>query len=248
MTKTKRLIIIPDVHGRVFWHEAIESNPDAEFLFLGDYLDPYGFEEISESDAFEGLKEILELKENHPNRVTLLWGNHDLHYMYPELMGSRYDFEHAERNAHMFWDHQTYFKMAFETQAGGNRFLVSHAGIGMGWIKHNFPFLKTEEINAELFNDLVGYPPFMKALEDISEFRGGNREYGSMIWADVQEQGYAVNQFPDVVQVFGHTLIGGPFNYEDRVYCLDCKRYFYLDYKDGKIYDSLDGKPVKAIG
>lgn len=51
----KRLIIIPDVHGRDFWQKAVGDNPDGEFVFLGDYLDPYGHEGIREGDAFRGL-------------------------------------------------------------------------------------------------------------------------------------------------------------------------------------------------
>ena len=50
--KDRKLIIIPDVHGRDFWRKAVEDNPGAEFIFLGDYLDPYGFEEITEEEAF----------------------------------------------------------------------------------------------------------------------------------------------------------------------------------------------------
>ena len=41
------IIIIPDVHGRKFWREAVEKYPDADTIFLGDYLDPYPAEGIS---------------------------------------------------------------------------------------------------------------------------------------------------------------------------------------------------------
>ena len=241
------LVIIPDVHGRDFWRDAVRDNPDGEFLFLGDYLDPYELEGISEAEAFRGLEDILEFKKDHPDRVTLLWGNHDLHYMYPELMGSRYDFENAERNAHMFWDHQELFKIAYETWAAGKRFLFSHAGVGMGWIRQNFPALLAEEVNATLLNDLVGHTAFMSALEDVSPYRGGDKEYGSLIWADIHEQSDLENQFPGVIQVFGHTLLGLPFNYEDRIYCLDCRRAFFLDYEDGRIYDYRDGMLVGPV-
>ena len=242
-----KLIIIPDVHGREFWRKAVRENPDGEFLFLGDYLDPYELEGISEAEAFRGLEDILGLKKKNPDQVTLLWGNHDLHYMYPELMGSRYDFDHAERNAHLFWDHQELFKMAYETVAVGKRFLFSHAGDGMGWIRHNFPALQAEDVNASLLNDLVGYPAFMSALEDVSSYRGGDKEYGSMVWADIQEQSILENQFPGVIQVFGHTLMGLPFNYKDRIYCLDCRRSFCLNYEDGQIYDCREERLVGPV-
>ena len=241
------LTIIPDVHGRTFWRDAVSTRPDDDFIFLGDYLDPYPDEGVSREDAFTGLLDIIEFKKRNPDRVTLLWGNHDLHYMYPQMMGSRYDYTNAERNARLFSVNQPLFKIAYETIAGGRRFLFSHAGVGMGWIRQSFPGLATEELTADLFNDLDGYPSFMEALGDVSCYRWGDKPWGSMVWADVQEQGYEENQLPGVVQVFGHTLIAKPFNFDNRVYCLDCCRCFRLDYHDGLIYDLSDGTLVSAI-
>ena len=94
-----QLVIIPDVHGRDFWREAVRLRTDAEFLFLGDYLDPYPHEGISRDKAFAGLLDIIAFKEANPEKVTLLMGNHDLHYLYPNLMGSRYDYVNAGREA-----------------------------------------------------------------------------------------------------------------------------------------------------
>ncbi|MDE5880282.1 MAG: hypothetical protein K2H60_01000 [Muribaculaceae bacterium] len=42
----KDIIVIPDLHGRTFWKEAVEKYPDADTIFLGDYLDPYPNEGI----------------------------------------------------------------------------------------------------------------------------------------------------------------------------------------------------------
>lgn len=238
------LIIIPDIHGRSFWRDAVERHPDGRFIFLGDYLDPYENEGVTTEEAFQGLEDIVRFKEENPDRVTLLWGNHDLHYLYPELLGSRYDFDNAERNGHFFQDHQTLFEIAHETEAAGRRFLFSHAGVGMGWLRHNFPGLKAEEVNATLLNDLVGYPAFMSALEDVSMYRCGDHAFGSMIWADAKEQGHEENRLPGVVQVFGHTQLRRPFNFENRIYCLDCRKSFRLDYQDGWIYGLWDGAPV----
>ena len=94
------LIIIPDVQGRGFWRDAVEKYPEGQFIFLGDYLDPYEYEGITTEEAFHGLEDIVRFKEEHPDRVTLLWGNHDLHYMYPDMMGSRYDFDNAVTVSH----------------------------------------------------------------------------------------------------------------------------------------------------
>ena len=232
----RKLIIIPDVHGRSFWRDTVKRNPGEEFIFLGDYLDPYPDEGYSDEDAFRCLEDIISFKKENPDRVTLLWGNHDLHYLYPEMMGSRFDIDNAIRNSHMFWDNQTLFKMAYEVQAGGKRYLFSHAGIGRGWIDANFPRLEDEDITAELLNDLVGYPEFMSALEDVSIYRKGNKKYGSMIWADPRELLKEENRLKGVVQVFGHTQMDMPYNYEDILYCLDFRQAFYLNRNDGDIY------------
>lgn len=242
----EKLLIIPDVHGRPFWREAVSAHKGMETIFLGDYLDPYEDEGISEEEAFEGLKDIIRFKEDHPDTVTLLWGNHDLHYLYPELIGSRYDIEHAERNAHYFWDHQNLFKMAYETTAGGKRFLFSHAGVGLSWIQYNFPTLPKEEITAELLNDLVGYPDFMSALGDISMYRGGDKPFGSMIWADIMEHGAKSNHLEGVVQVFGHTQVNRPLNYRNEFFCLDCKQAFIFIHSAGTISDATTMNIIKA--
>ena len=96
----KYLVIIPDVHGRAFWREAVEARPEDEFIVVGDYRDPYPKEGISDAEAFGGLQDIIDFKKQNPDRVTLLWGNHDLHYMYPDMMGSRYDFDNAVTVSH----------------------------------------------------------------------------------------------------------------------------------------------------
>ena len=244
---SSRLFIIPDIHGRDFWRETVATNPGEEFIFLGDYLDPYEDEGIGDAEAFEGLQDIIRFKEENAGSVTLLWGNHDLHYLYPELMGSRYDIEHAERNAHYFWGHQDLFKMAYETSAGGKRFLFSHAGVGLSWIRYHFPKLSEDDITAELLNDLVGYPDFMAALGDISLYRGGDKPFGSMIWADFREHGVRGNQIDGVVQVFGHTQVNEPVNFRNRFYCLDFRRAYVLDKATGEIYDTLTQERVKEI-
>ena len=55
------LLIIPDIHGRLFCISATRKYPDLPVIFLGDYLDPYTYyEEILPSEAFANFKEILD--------------------------------------------------------------------------------------------------------------------------------------------------------------------------------------------
>lgn len=47
-----QVIVIPDVHGRSFWKNAIEKHPETPIVFLGDYLNPYKSEGIT-ADEFQ---------------------------------------------------------------------------------------------------------------------------------------------------------------------------------------------------
>lgn len=238
-----KLIIIPDIHGRPFWRKAVEENPQEAFIFLGDYLDPYPQDGVTVEDAFAGLKEIVSFKESHPEMVTLLWGNHDLHYLYPELEGSRFDRINAARNADFFTEHQKDFQLAAERIVGDDRYLFTHAGVGGLWVESFLPSLLEDKITATFLNDCMKVSSFIHALSNVSYYRGGPDMYGSCIWADLQEQGELYNQLQSSIQVFGHTMVLEAFNYDNRVYGLDCQECFYLDLEQGGIY-SLESKKL----
>lgn len=71
----KKILIIPDVHGRKFWRRAIErglkENVD-KIIFLGDYGDPYGSEEISHKDALMELEDIIQFQEKQSQQGSLI--------------------------------------------------------------------------------------------------------------------------------------------------------------------------------
>ena len=62
------VLIIPDIHGRQFYKNAISEAVDKniEIVCLGDYLDPYFGDELHEDGVFAPLKELVEL-----NQLTL---------------------------------------------------------------------------------------------------------------------------------------------------------------------------------
>ena len=164
------ILILPDIHGRHFWKTAV-SNPEnyRKIIFLGDYLDPYPWEEITLHDAFENFQSIVAFKEEHPDQVILLLGNHDLHYVdkvYCDLAKStRYDYDHAARNADFFHDHLPLFQLAFQTQNGDRSFLFTHAGVTQMWYyqhESEIGSLTADHLNSLLLNNIriladVGY-------------------------------------------------------------------------------------------
>ena len=58
----KRILIIPDIHGRNFWKNSInkEFENSDYVLFGGDYLDPYPWEGITRKDAIRNFQEIID--------------------------------------------------------------------------------------------------------------------------------------------------------------------------------------------
>ncbi len=227
----QRIIIIPDLHGREFWREVVGELPaDARVVFLGDYLDPYENEWIYWTDAFKSLQDIIALKKAHAEQVTLLWGNHDLHYQFPSLQGSRYNEYKADVIRTTFEENLDCFQMAVEYAVGGKRYLFSHAGVHPEWLKkHSSLFGPADEITAETFNRLMFTDEFVEALSDVSALRGGWSRVGSMIWADMDEfAGTQLNE-SEMYQVFGHTKCsdGQPKVYGNMI-CLDCQKAFLL--------------------
>ena len=83
------MIIIPDVHGRTFWKEAVKGRENEEIVFLGDYIDPYGYEGITPEEGIIALEDIIKFKQDHPNNVHLLLGNHDAGYIWESVCSNK---------------------------------------------------------------------------------------------------------------------------------------------------------------
>ena len=227
-------IIIPDLHGREFWRGAVKDMGESDHVvFLGDYMDPYEDDWIYWSDAFKSLQDIIAFKKAHPGQVTLLYGNHDLHYLFPALKGSRFNMYQAHKLHSVFSENADAFQMAFEHQIDDRRYLFTHAGVSRMWLEtHRNIFGYPDEVTADTFNRLSFTDDFVKALADVSSWRGGSAKAGSLIWADAREFEWPGSMLPGIIQIFGHTRLDeGAKVMDGNAWCLDCQRAFYLDRK-----------------
>jgi len=227
-------IIIPDVHGRAFWRDAVKGVPEVPVIFLGDYIDPYDYEGIPDEEVFSGFEEIIELKRAYPDAVTLLLGNHDLHYVDRDLEGGRYDRLHADRNRAAILDNADLFDMAHVVTVHATRLLFTHAGLRLGWIaKHRdiFDLVKYTDwadcLN-DMWHDADRRPALLKALEDVPYSRWGRCRYGSPIWNDVDDFEDGKEELPGYCQIFGHSQQEYNPVITDYYACLDCRRPFLL--------------------
>lgn len=130
-----KIIVIGDIHGLNTWQDIIskENNFD-KVIFIGDYWDSFN---ISYEKQRNNFLNILEFKRKNPDKVILLFGNHDYHYLMMDF-GERYSgFQKAYcyiiRDELIKGIRENIFKMCHIE----NDFLFSHAGITNTWLKNN---------------------------------------------------------------------------------------------------------------
>lgn len=220
-----KILIVPDVHGRAFWHRAMELVDQVDqIVFLGDYLDPYSHEGISFDLALEEFNKILEFKKEYPDLITLLVGNYDMHYIIKDFMNcSRRNTDMLDQLHKLYNSNLDLFNLIHIE----DDWLFSHGGVYKGWMdKYEFTL---EDLNLKTF--LGSHWP---ALEDLSMYRGGYNFVGSCVWADIRES--VKNElFPGYKQVVGHTQLNDKPYITDNIACVDVRRCFILDTITGKL-------------
>ena len=69
-------LVLGDTHGRTIWKFIIDKEAPDKVIFLGDYVTSH--EGISAEIQLNNLEDILTFKEDFPDKIILLRGNHDL--------------------------------------------------------------------------------------------------------------------------------------------------------------------------
>lgn len=201
-----KIIVNPDIHGRKFWKT---DDADETFtVFVGDYLDPYPFENITVEDAIPNFKEIIEYKKQHMDNVVLLLGNHDMPYFSDKYYHlSRYHSRHSnyyhKEIQDIFLENKGLFKLAVVV----NGVLITHAGVNNHWLTNELGLSEdaTAEETADAINKMLDDESDrgMRNLYMVSWHRGGYDNYASCVWMDVHEM---TNNETTYKQIFGHTL------------------------------------------
>jgi predicted MPP superfamily phosphohydrolase len=179
-----KTVSIGDTHGKAAAETILNIiNEYDKFIFMGDYVDSPVIDNLS---MRKNLSDIIELKKKYPEKIVLLWGNHDIHYLLgkghfcsgfrPGMKQEFYEIFHS--NADLF-------QLAFE--AGG--YLWTHAGISGWWYEYRFmPFAEKQKKQAsvaELLN--TAFDKRYKAIFDIGYSRKGDFETGGPLWCDIEE-------------------------------------------------------------
>lgn len=214
----KPIVAIGDVHGLTAWKPIVDRHPDCRIVFLGDYLDPYGY--VSRPELLANLRDIIALKASRPDDVVLILGNHDMHYFCSEAtMGSRYDPWLQREAFQLFVDHFDLFQNAYQD---GNR-IFTHAGIAQSWFLDDFGGDPARPIAWQLnhASDIQ-----VRALCRVGQVRGGRRgAVGGIFWADMTELTDPLHGF---TQIVGHNRVPQVTvrtgDHENQIVFCDCLR------------------------
>lgn len=237
-----RIIFIGDPHGRDTWKKIIEKEVFDLVIFAGDYVSTH--EKITEEEQIENLKDILKYKEENPDKVILLRGNHDLQhlgYYWAECSGLFHkvlDYMSKKDVKHRFLNDTQWVYIH------GN-IIFSHAGISKTWLKDaNCPLEKLNKLNA---SEKFGFSPGSDNIFD----NHGNSIYQPLTW--IRPQALMKDAIDKYIQVVGHTPVTKITNlheYNDKVHIWLCDAlpYEYLVVEcfpgGASIYPKYVDKPV----
>lgn len=255
-----KVLCLADIHGRKFWREVISNNADKvdKVIFLGDYLDPYQNEieenpELMECKYFgdsenllKMLGDIVALKKINPDKYILFCGNHSCSYIWSKFSAAtRTDYKNWEKYHKFFLENLNLFNLVWIE----DNVIFSHAGISEGWaedflyssmkydegaeLEKNSSILETARVLKDTpLKDFNNF--YIKAISNISHYRGGDKFYGSCEWADIREHfteklsGYSPTFYENIYQIFGHTQLKEPL-INTTWACLDCRKGFIVD-------------------
>jgi hypothetical protein len=190
-------VILGDIHGSTYWKQVVADNPDCRYIFLGDYLDPYEY--VPRKELLGNLRQLIAFKQEHPQDVVLLLGNHDLHYFMEEVEAcSRFDMQMAMQVSEIFRENRRLFRFAFQN---GN-YLFTHAGISQRWFDEDF----RGDINRNIAEQLNHPTPGLQELTlfNMGRLRGGIDKNGGIFWVDIEELHEPLQGF---TQIVGHNRV-----------------------------------------
>ena len=203
------IIAIGDIHGRCGWKKIINKHLETadKIVFIGDYWDSFDLDYETQKANFN---EIIQLKKDYPEKIVLLFGNHDFHYLVDFERSSGFQSFQCQDIREMVHNavKNEYLQMCFISE----KYLFSHAGITRTWLEM---INKTQNrvIDADLGNP-VALEKFLNELllytPSVFRFcKGENNDgYGddktqSPIW--VRPKSLSQDMLRPYTHIVGHT-------------------------------------------
>ena len=235
-----KILVVGDIHGRTFWKSPVERyiNKVDKIVFLGDYFDPYPNDD-GECPSFtfmmNNFNEILDLKKANPDKVVLLYGNHDYHYASKKFddmaRSTRFNNFKSYELRQTFNENSDLFQLCYIANNENKKVVFTHAGITKFWL--DLCGIKNDENSEAEINNLKNDDEGASKLAIIGIERTWlGEKTGSPLWCDLTEFVRNEGLGKGFMQIFGHTrLKKGACASATDFACLDCEYCFILNDK-----------------
>jgi len=225
--KPKKVLIVPDVHGFDFWKKNAYKQDYDEVVFLGDYVDEW---HLTDEEIISNLTEIIEFKKQYPDKVTLLWGNHDVQYLYinRNIKCSGFRESYSAKLNEIFKRNNDLFKPIYRI----DNVLFSHAGVSEA-------YARAVELYTGISDPVDSITEAWSIRSPIcfvaSHVVGGRDQLSGFLWA---RPGELTRPLPGYIQVVGHTEANVPEYLSD-------SRYYEYDENTSVMF--VDNLPRRSL-
>jgi hypothetical protein len=197
-----KIIGLGDTHGRTIWKEIVGKESDADkIVFIGDYFDTH--ENVSPQQQIDNFKEIIEYKKQNKDKVILLIGNHDFHYI--KGIGETYSGYQAAKAIDIGeLLHLALSEDLMQMCYVHLDYVFTHAGVTKTWASRNDIDVDTNL--EESINELFKFKPRSFCFTMGDNFsQTGNDISQTPIW--VRPQALVHDMIDNVRCVVGHTTV-----------------------------------------
>ena len=208
-----KLIAIGDTHGKADWKKLADTQSFDKLIFIGDYFDSFS---LSAAEQISNFLDIMVLKQVYPEKVILLFGNHDFHYLpIARQRGETYSgFQdnQAARIGELIVEHLKFLQMCYKE----GDYLFSHAGVTHTWL--NGAGYQEGEVSS-FINALFKTQPEKFLFNGWNPY--GDNVTQSPIWvrpASLKKNAY---KYETIKQVVGHTRVEKIEIIKDRYFFID---------------------------
>ena len=228
-----KIIAIGDLHGKRIWKEIIKDNDFHIVVFNGDYFDCYG--EISPVEQLHNFKEIIEYKRENPDKVKVLLGNHDFHYL-PNIFESYSGYQPEQKYNFGLEIDKAIKENLLQACYVYEDIIFSHAGVGKIWCKDVFGEENPDNLQDKINDELIYRPSSFRFTPGSSYSVYGDDECQTPIW--IRPRALKHGRMNGYRQVVGHTQDKN-IKIEDDIAFIDvfnnCKEYLVIENGEFKI-------------
>lgn len=210
-----KIIALGDTHGRANWKKIVSETEFDKIIFIGDYFDTH--EGISPYQQKSNFLEIIEYKRKNLEKVILLLGNHDYHYLKTSRETySGFQTNHKKKIQEML--HSALDLNLIQMCFSHKRYIFTHAGVTKTWLDSK-EYAHKETVEQFINNLFIENPNSFDFTMGINFSETGDDVTQSPIW--VRPKSLIRDCIEGYTQIVGHTTVKEITKIEDKIILID---------------------------